>query len=204
RVAEPQLSLGAPNPVELRIRDPYTRPLHVTVRDDVPAAFDVDRRYAEVDLAPGEETSIGYHVRPRHRGTFRFGDVHLRVRGPLRGGGGGAGVPRPARDPPVRDHPAARSRVRRGTAPRAYRRRWRGVRAPPRAPAGRRPALDLLEGDRQARAPDLRRVRDGASAARLRAPRRGPNDVEHRGGSHEARPRRQHGAGAVVRRARQG
>jgi uncharacterized protein (DUF58 family) len=84
RIAEPQLSLGAPNLVQLRIRHPYARALRVAVRDDVPAAFDVDRRRAEIDIAPGAEAVVGYHVRPRHRGTFRFGDVHLRVRGPLR------------------------------------------------------------------------------------------------------------------------
>jgi uncharacterized protein (DUF58 family) len=83
RIAEPQLSLGAPNPVELRVRDPYTRAMRLTVRDDVPPAFDVDRRRAEVTVAPGEEATVSYHVRPRHRGTFRFGDVHLRIRGPL-------------------------------------------------------------------------------------------------------------------------
>ena len=84
RVADPQLSLGAPNPVELRIGAPVRRAVHVTVRDDVPAAFDADRRAREVDIAPGTDAVIAYHVRPRHRGTFRFGDVHVRVRGPLR------------------------------------------------------------------------------------------------------------------------
>ena len=83
RISEPQLSLGAPNAVELRIRDPYPRSLRVTVRDDVPAAFDVDRRRTEIDIAAGGEATVAYRVRPRHRGTFAFGDVHLRVRGPL-------------------------------------------------------------------------------------------------------------------------
>ena len=83
RVAEPQLSLGAPNPIELRVRDPYARPLHVTLRDDIPSVFDVDRRGGEVEIAPGGEATVTYRARPRHRGTFRFGDVHLRVRGPL-------------------------------------------------------------------------------------------------------------------------
>lgn len=83
RVAEPQLSIGVPNRVDLCIGNPYTRPLRVTVRDDVPAGVDVDRRYAECDLAAAAEATVTYAARPRHRGTFRFGDVHLRIRGPL-------------------------------------------------------------------------------------------------------------------------
>lgn len=83
RRSEPQLSLGAPNPISIRIEDPYARALHVTVRDDVPAAFDVDRRRVEVEVPANGETAVSYVARPRHRGTFHFGDVHLRVRGPL-------------------------------------------------------------------------------------------------------------------------
>ncbi len=83
RHGEPQLSLGAPNRIDLRVRDPYARALHVTVRDDVPAAFDVDLQRAEVDVAAEGEATVSYVARPRHRGTFRFGDVHLRVRGPF-------------------------------------------------------------------------------------------------------------------------
>lgn len=83
RVAEPQLSIGAPNRVDLRIANPYTRPLRVTVRDDVPPGVDVDRRYTELEVAAAAEATVTYVARPRHRGTFRFGDVHLRVRGPL-------------------------------------------------------------------------------------------------------------------------
>ncbi len=83
RVSEPRLSLGAPNRIDLRIADPFTRPLRVTVRDDVPDAFDVDRRRADATVPAGGEATVSYVARPRHRGTFRFGDVHLRVRGPF-------------------------------------------------------------------------------------------------------------------------
>lgn len=83
RIAEPQLSIGVPNRVDLRLRNRYTRPLRVTVRDDVPSGFDVDRRTIEMDVAADGETTVTYAARPRHRGSFRFGDVHLRVRGPF-------------------------------------------------------------------------------------------------------------------------
>ncbi|MBI2324722.1 MAG: DUF58 domain-containing protein, partial [Chloroflexi bacterium] len=83
RIAEPQLSIGVPNRVDLRIANPCTRALRMTVRDDVPPGVDVDRRRSEIEIAPGAETDVTYAARPRHRGTFRFGDVHLRVRGPF-------------------------------------------------------------------------------------------------------------------------
>ncbi|MGH2378477.1 MAG: DUF58 domain-containing protein [Candidatus Limnocylindria bacterium] len=83
RVTEPQLSIGVANRVELRLGNPFSRSLHVTVRDDVPAAFDVDRRRLSTLVPAGGEASLAYTARPRHRGAFRFGDVHLRVRGPL-------------------------------------------------------------------------------------------------------------------------
>src|SRR6266850_8130872 len=34
-------------------------------------------------VAPGAQVDLEYTARPRHRGTFAFGDVELRVRGPL-------------------------------------------------------------------------------------------------------------------------
>ena len=34
-------------------------------------------------VAPAQQTDLEYVTRPRHRGSFRFGDVALRVRGPL-------------------------------------------------------------------------------------------------------------------------
>lgn len=83
RIAEPQLSIGVPNRIDVRIANPYTRPVRVTVRDDVPPGVDVDRRRADIEVGAAQEGTLTYAARPRHRGTFRFGDVHLRVRGPF-------------------------------------------------------------------------------------------------------------------------
>jgi len=44
----------------------------------------VDRRETALELAAHEETTLEYTARPRYRGTFAFGDVHLRHEGPLR------------------------------------------------------------------------------------------------------------------------
>jgi uncharacterized protein (DUF58 family) len=83
RVADPQLSIGVGNRIALRVSNPFTRPLRAVVVDAVPPSFDVDRRLMSVAVAPREHSDVEYVTRPRHRGSFAFGDVQLRVRGPL-------------------------------------------------------------------------------------------------------------------------
>jgi uncharacterized protein (DUF58 family) len=81
REMEPQLSNGAPNRIRIRLRSDDPQDVRLRVRDDAPVAFDVDRRTHENVVVPGRgETAVDYFARPRHRGTFRFGDVHLRMR----------------------------------------------------------------------------------------------------------------------------
>lgn len=83
RVVDPQLSLGAPNTVEITVRNPFGRPVHMRVRDDVPDSFRVDRRAVPLDIPAGAEASVAYVARPRFRGTFAFGDIHVCTVGAL-------------------------------------------------------------------------------------------------------------------------
>jgi len=83
RVADPQLSIGVGNRIALRVRNPFARPLRAMFVDGVPASFDVDERYLGAVVPPAGEMDLTYVTRPRHRGTFAFNDVELRVRGPL-------------------------------------------------------------------------------------------------------------------------
>ncbi len=83
RLADPQLSIGVGNRVALRIANPFRTPLRAVLVDAVPASFEVDRRRIAVTVPPGSETRPEYVTRPRHRGGFAFGDVSLRLRGPL-------------------------------------------------------------------------------------------------------------------------
>ncbi len=83
RVVDPELSVGAPNHVAISVRNPFSRDLHVRIRDDVPASFRVDRREAALAIPAGGEQALEYVARPRYRGTFAFGDIHLRAAGPL-------------------------------------------------------------------------------------------------------------------------
>ena len=83
RLAEPQLSIGVGNRVALHVANPFARPLRAVVVDAVPPSFDVDTRRLAVVVPPRGSTDVEYVTRPRYRGTYAFGDVHLRVRGPL-------------------------------------------------------------------------------------------------------------------------
>ena len=67
----------------LRVANPFARPLRLLLADSVPDSFDVDRRRSPLTVAPREKGEIAYAARPHHRGTFSFGDIHLRLRGPL-------------------------------------------------------------------------------------------------------------------------
>ena len=83
RLADPQLSIGVSNRVTLRVTNPFARPLRLLLADSVPVSFDVDRRRSPLTVGPREKGEIAYAARPHHRGTFSFGDIHLRLRGPL-------------------------------------------------------------------------------------------------------------------------
>lgn len=83
RIADPQLSIGVPNKVRLRVSNPTGRPLRGVLVDDVPSSFQVDARRLALDVAPAGAQELTYQARPRYRGSFQFGDVDLRVRGPL-------------------------------------------------------------------------------------------------------------------------
>ena len=83
RVADPQLSIGVPNRVTLHVTNPFARPLRLVLADSVPASFDVDRRRSPLTVAAQGAGEVAYAARPHHRGTFSFGDIHLRLRGPL-------------------------------------------------------------------------------------------------------------------------
>ena len=85
-LASDKLSLGAWNPVELQIHNPTARTQRLAVREQPPSNFEVDHPALlfERPLSPSAATAITYHVRPPRRGDAYFGDLYLRVEGPLR------------------------------------------------------------------------------------------------------------------------
>ncbi|MBZ4414172.1 DUF58 domain-containing protein [Myxococcus sp. XM-1-1-1] len=90
RVVEPILSSGTRNPVHLALarHDTGTSPLRVEVRDEPPLVVASHHHRQSVVLPPRGAPSepaprMTYFVTPPSRGDARFGDVHLRLPGPL-------------------------------------------------------------------------------------------------------------------------
>jgi uncharacterized protein (DUF58 family) len=84
RLVEPVLSAGIPQPVTLRLTPRSSMRLRGEVRDVAPLDMQVDfprqpfaieREHLEID--------VRYHVTSPRRGDFPFGDVYLRIYGPL-------------------------------------------------------------------------------------------------------------------------
>jgi len=85
RLADEQLSLGAPSLVRLRVRNGTSLSLHVDLRDTPPEEVESDQPetgFSFVVPAYGRHLAA-YHITSRARGRYDFGDVYLRVRGRL-------------------------------------------------------------------------------------------------------------------------
>ncbi len=83
RQHDTKLSLGAENPIHLAVRNRDKRRAFFSIRDEPPHDFVVDSPLAGGEVDPQQEWRGVYHVRPRQRGNFAFGDLNLRWRGPL-------------------------------------------------------------------------------------------------------------------------
>ena len=84
RRAPHRVSLGAEAQVELTVRSAAPRPVRLQVTDDLPPLLSrVDGDVRELTVRPDEAARATYRVRADRRGDDAFGDVHLRVAGPL-------------------------------------------------------------------------------------------------------------------------
>ncbi|MGI8586256.1 MAG: DUF58 domain-containing protein [Chloroflexia bacterium] len=81
RVNETKLSLGADNPIRVRVRDPRPAgpPVRFEVRDDPPADFRASDLILASRIGPRLEVALQYTVYPPHRGDYTFGDMYARV-----------------------------------------------------------------------------------------------------------------------------
>ncbi len=81
-----KLSLGASNPITIRIESRAQRPVRITARDEAPLLFvgsDADNTTHTQSVYPRTPTEMTYYVRPVRRGDFRFGDITVRYNSPL-------------------------------------------------------------------------------------------------------------------------
>src|SRR5690606_17799071 len=73
------LSLGAENPIRIRLRNRGEREIVVELNDEAPAPCDTPGLPARAVLPPGRRRVVTYHVRPHRRGNGRFGTLFLRA-----------------------------------------------------------------------------------------------------------------------------
>ena len=83
RLPHGKLNLGARNIIQLRVRNLDAASIRLRIRDDAPPEFAVEGLEGELALEGFREARHDYRVTPPRRGRFVFGDVHLRVQGPL-------------------------------------------------------------------------------------------------------------------------
>jgi uncharacterized protein (DUF58 family) len=84
RTVEPILRSGVTNAVHLELTCLRDTPLRGEVRDEAPTNVTVDGHRQPFSVAPGPRpTRLTYTVNPPARGDARFGDLHLRLLGPL-------------------------------------------------------------------------------------------------------------------------
>jgi uncharacterized protein (DUF58 family) len=85
RNVDGKLSLGGPNIVTIVGRSRAPWPIHAEVRDDPPHRFDLDGETTQrLELPAGNApASFSYHVIPRSKGDFEFGDMFVRYKGRL-------------------------------------------------------------------------------------------------------------------------
>ncbi|HOM71760.1 MAG TPA: DUF58 domain-containing protein [Armatimonadota bacterium] len=83
RICDEKLSLGAENAISIRLRNRTRSELDLKLRDEPPYLFSIEGNVAQVKLKPRAQKEIAYHVKPHARGDFDFGDIYLRINGPL-------------------------------------------------------------------------------------------------------------------------
>lgn len=83
RTLPPKLSIGVANPVALVIANPLARPVTLRGRETPPPSFAGERTFGPVTIPPHDEVTVPLAFTPPARGLFAFGDVGVRIGGPL-------------------------------------------------------------------------------------------------------------------------
>lgn len=78
-----RLNVGVANRVEVHVVNQSGAAIDLQIKDDVPDAFTAEPHRLSVRVSANSRTKLGYDVTPSKRGRFDFGDLHVRVQGPL-------------------------------------------------------------------------------------------------------------------------
>ena len=80
-----RIQIGVANRVELTVINASRRSLKLEIKDDSPDDFTVEPAGPKLSLIAASKTrsTVFYRATPQNRGRFEFGELHLRVHGPL-------------------------------------------------------------------------------------------------------------------------
>jgi uncharacterized protein (DUF58 family) len=78
-----RLSVGVDNEILVVVENPGGRALSLLVRDQPPAGFPAEPAVLPATVPAHGWVRLSYRLLPTERGNFTFGDVCLRLRGPL-------------------------------------------------------------------------------------------------------------------------
>jgi uncharacterized protein (DUF58 family) len=77
------LALGRWSDVRLEVEHDFTQPLNADIFDHVPDGLSFENLSLRVELQPGQQSEIGYRLRPLKRGHFSFDHCEISLPSPL-------------------------------------------------------------------------------------------------------------------------
>lgn len=83
RMAPEKLSNGDENPIQVRIKNYYTFPVHVKVIDEIPEQFQLRNFEIKRKIKSAAQDEFQYYLRPTERGEYHFGCLNIYALSPL-------------------------------------------------------------------------------------------------------------------------
>ncbi len=83
RTLPARFQVGVVAQIDLHVISDGTRSVQLLLTDDSPLTFSVNERSTVVNIPPKSRAKATFAITPTRRGKFEFGDIHLRVAGPL-------------------------------------------------------------------------------------------------------------------------
>jgi uncharacterized protein (DUF58 family) len=77
------LALGRWGEVRLEVEHDFAQPLNIQIFDHVPHGLDFEHLPLSVELQPGQQSQIGYRLRPLKRGHFTFEHCEISLPSPM-------------------------------------------------------------------------------------------------------------------------
>jgi len=83
RILPDRMSNGEENTIHWKIKNDYPFPAKLQLIDEFPENWQLRNVTIKAKLAPGQETLLSHFLKPKERGEFEFGDLHLFIKTPL-------------------------------------------------------------------------------------------------------------------------